>query len=463
MLFGRIFGAVASVALIRYLGAEKQGLYSYIINTIFLFGFFAEFGITSILIREMKISGSNGGKLLGNAIAIQAVQLVLSVVLVAAYTFLLEGKHEIRPTMMLAVFSFMLLYLANPFQATLNSYEKMYITGLIAGISSIINAAMIFTAIYFKMDINKIIILLGISNLINVILSVIMCNKFAVYPVFKFEKELLFKLLKYSLPLGIIGVFNYIFLKVDVFLLFRFVEQAQVGYYSAVTRILDIVTSAMLVIILPFYPRFSYVFSTDSAEKGIRIVNLSLKYIIFLTAPFVLMVSFFSGEYAMLILGKKFTESGPILGILIWSILVLPLGSIFSYAIVAVRLTKALTFVMAAVATINVCMNIILIPRFGITATAVLDVVSKFLAFLGAFMIFNMKVGKSGLLSFAASVVAGMAVMLAVMWLAGPRINYILASISGGAAYVATLVALKYFGRGEYDIVRNIFKKTKPV
>ena len=54
---GKIFGAIASIALIRYLGVEKQGVYSYVISLVYLFSFITDFGLVNMLTREIRAGG----------------------------------------------------------------------------------------------------------------------------------------------------------------------------------------------------------------------------------------------------------------------------------------------------------------------------------------------------------------------------------------------------------------------
>ena len=460
MAFGRIFGAVAGIALVRYLGVELQGTYSYLVNTILIFGFIAEFGMTHMLVREAKISGAAGPKLLGNALIVQLLQTALALGALAVFTLFFEKSGEIKGYMIYAAPAFMILYLANPFQAALNSYEKMYFTGLAQAIASIMNAAAIFTVIFLKLEIRWLIILLGLSNILNTAVSYALCRRFAINPELRPDIAQIKKLLAMSIPFGFAGVFGYIFLRVDVLLLYNLAGPYQAGLYSGVVRVMDIINAVLALIVSPVYPRLSYVFASEGREKFLKIVNLTVKYMAAATAPFVVAAVFYSSRLTVLVLGPEFEKSAPALAVLVSLAFIAPVRGIFTYAMNAAKLTAYVTCVFAAAAAVNITLNAVMIPRFGFVSTAAVNIGTNILAVAGLFVMFNIKVAKTGLIKFMPKALLSAGLMALCLYLAR-GMNMYAALAAGFSVYAAGLVLTGCIGKGEAEIVRNIFSKSK--
>ena len=458
MIFGRVFGAIAGIVLIRYLGAEKQGVYAYIISTVYLFGYLAEFGLTNMMMREMKVKAGEGGKILGNAFIIQVAQVAIAVLIVFLYAVFFETRATEKSILFLAAPLIMTVYLANPFQATLNSYEKMYFTGIAQSLASILNAIAIFTAIYFKFEIKGVIVLLGVSNLFNTVISFILCGRFAVKPVLKPEFGLMKKIFLLSFPFGLSGIFGYIFLKIDAFLIFKMAGAIQTGYYSGAARIIDIFLAALAMLLMPIYPRLSYVFKKEGRDKMLKIINLSLKYMAGILVPFALLVTFYSRELITILLGREYYESFLVMAILIWAVLFMVLRTIFSYALNAAMLTRLVTVVFGFVAAWAVSANLYFIPRFGYVSTAAINVISNFGAFIALFWLFNSRVGRTSIRSFMPVILLASAAMAAILFFV-KNLNPLIPGALATAAYAAILLVLGYIGKGEIRIVKNIFSR----
>jgi O-antigen/teichoic acid export membrane protein len=456
---GKIFGAVASIALIRYLGADKQGIYSYVISMIALFSFITDFGLSSLLVREMKAAGEKNRKLFGNAIMLQLGQIAASIILINIYAAFFEINHEAKSSLMLASFCFTLLYMSNPFIATLNSYEKMHLSGLANGLASFFNAVFIFTAIYLKMDLLGIIFMLGASNLIFVMLSTFLCVKYAVVPIFEFDRGIFISLMKMCLPFAIMGLFNYIYERVDVLLLFKMKTAAEVGYYSAATKIISILNATVMMIMSPTYPRLSVIINTETKEKALRVINISVKYMMCLVAPFAMMVTVLSPDYTRILLGAEFVQSSTALGILIWSIFLIGINVIPIFALNAARLEKNVTYIYGINIIINIALNIILIPHFSYLATSAINILCNIFVMASGLFLVNRNFGKTTYQNDLMKIIGALIPQAVFMLSFRGKMNYLLLSASGIAVFLAAVVLIRYFKDDDFTILKNVFKK----
>jgi O-antigen/teichoic acid export membrane protein len=87
-----------------------------------------------------------------------------------------------------------------------------------------------------------------------------------------------------------------------------------------------------------------------------------------------------------LIFGAAFAGASTAAAILIVSKLIVMLNGVFAWGMMADRAQdKRTALLMVSVAVVSVSLNVFLLPRFGITSAAIVNVVSESLILLGAF------------------------------------------------------------------------------
>lgn len=444
--------------LIRYLGAEKQGVYSYILTIVALFSFVSDFGLQSLLVREVKSAGDKGRELLGNAIFLQVAQVLISIGIVNLYGAIFEPNHEIRMSLMLASVAVSLLYVVNPFMASMASYEKMHLTGIANGVASIINAIIIFVSVALKMPLNGIIIMLGISNLLNLAVTTFLCLRFTIKPEFIIKKETLLSLFKMSIPFAMIGLFNFIYSRIDVPLLYKMRPGAEVGYYTAVTKLIEILNALVMMIMGPVYPRLAFIMSTQEKEKAPRVISLTVKYMIFAVAPFVMMVSVSSVGYVDMILGHEFAASAPALSIMIWTIFLMAIYVIPTFALNSARLTKLVMYLYGINIFINLGLNIAFIPAYGYIATSFISVLCNTIVAVGVLYFVKTKIGSFRFVGNLLKICGAFIAQFFFMKYFEKTIPFIPLNILSLVVFYAVILGLKYFNVEDVMIVKNILK-----
>ena len=91
-------------------------------------------------------------------------------------------------------------------------------------------------------------------------------------------------------------------------------------------------------------------------------------------------VSIFSADIINLLYGSKYLSSAPILTIYIWAGAAVFLGVASSQYLVTENLTKISLFRTSLGMIVNVFLNIILIPKYGILGSAIATLISYSLA-----------------------------------------------------------------------------------
>lgn len=461
LFLGKVFGALAGIALVRYLGAEMQGVYSYILSIIFLLSFITDFGLQSLLVREIKIAGSGSPRFFGNALMLQVFQILVSGVLIALYSLTFEKNPSVKLPLLYASFAITLMYLSNPFTAALSSHEKMHLSGLAGGLASILNAVFIFISISLKFTLPQIILMLGASNALSALVSGFLCVKYAVKPDFTFDASILKKMIIMSLPFAAMGLFNYMYEKVNVLILFSMKGAVESGYYGGAAKVIEILNAFVVAIMAPIYPRLSVIINTESKEKAVRVINLSVKYIAFAAAPCALFVSALSADWTNLLLGVKFHQSAPALALLIWTIFLMCIHIIPGYALNSARMTKLVTLVYGINIILNLALNFAFTPSFGYLATSSASVVCNAFALVFLLYFTGKKIGKTLIPEYLLKIFAALIPALLTILVLKENINFIILSALSFLTFMLSAVLLRYFNSDDTALFMKILSGIK--
>ncbi|MFN8060069.1 MAG: flippase [Vicinamibacterales bacterium] len=192
-------------------------------------------------------------------------------------------------------------------------------------------------------------------------------------------------LLRDSFAFGLYSTLLNLYSYIDIVLLGVLRTDVEVGYYGAAYRLYEGFTNGAVIISTVALPKLSRVHVADSARHA-RLARLATTGSIAVAVPFVLLGVLFGRPLLETLFGASFTPGTPALGVLSLGLLVVfPLQIAHS---IAISTNNEGGLVRAAVVGIvcNVVLNLIAIPRYGITGSAWATLVSEAisLAFLHA-------------------------------------------------------------------------------
>ena len=169
-----------------------------------------------------------------------------------------------------------------------------------------------------------------------------------------------------------------IYVKSDITVLGYLRSDAEVGIYAAVSKIYTIIKSLLNAIIMVAIPRLSYYLSNGSPKDyNYLLIKLRDSLIVFM-APCIVGVFCLSKEITYLIGGKSYASGYFPLSILCFSLFFAVMGCYYAQGVlVANRDEKIFMIITLISAMVNVGLNIILVPFFGMSGAATTTVVAE--------------------------------------------------------------------------------------
>lgn len=188
-------------------------------------------------------------------------------------------------------------------------------------------------------------------------------------------------LLAFSIPIGIGDLINYVFRWFDTFFLTLTRSASEVGTYNAALRttlLLNVLASSVNALYAPM------VASHHNQERHAEIqeiLRIFVRWCMMLTLPIVFSMAFLSDQILGL-WGAEFQEGSTTLAILAVGQLAGLLSSLLAFTLLMSGKQVIEVMNTAAVTAVNISLNLVLIPKFGVEGAATSMFVSQCVGFL---------------------------------------------------------------------------------
>ncbi len=374
-----VVGLFIGVWIARYLGPEQFGLLSYAGAFVGLFTAIATLGLDGIVVRELVKDESSRNVLLGT-------------------TFILK---------LIGAFG-VLLFLAIAINVTSNDYYTNVLIFIIA--SATIFQSFNVVDFYFqsrvlsKYIVYAKVISLFISSVVKIILivngapliafawvilfdSMILALGFLFFYLYlhlsfkswKFQKDVAARLLKDSWPLILSGIVVSIYMKIDQIMIKEMLDSDAVGQYAAAVKLSEAWYFIPIVIATSLFPA---IINAKTKSEELYYARLQKLYdlMVLIAISVAIPMTFMSDWIVKWLYGTQYNEAGSVLMIHIWAAIFVFLGVASGKWFIAENLQILSFFRTFYGMLINIILNILFIPKYGIQGAAFATLFSQFMA-----------------------------------------------------------------------------------
>lgn len=460
MLFARILGLflslLASIFLVRYLGNERFGRYSSLYAYISLFSWLTTLGMDQILIKEASQSEGRARKIISTGMIFAVCLSVATVIVVMASAPFLGYAGNLWFLLLFAAADLLLL-------APLRLASVAFTINLKQG-----QNAIIFIGRQLLWCVAVGLFVLFRVNLYAVILGRFACSLLEALGIFLFARRLIFfgwqwdkvlarDIFQKSLPLALSGLGICIYMRIDQVLLHAWAGDKELGYYAASVNIAELFTIFVTVLTTTMLPVLSRV--SLEVKRFERYFSLCFRYLM----PFIFgacaLLAVNSALLIRIFYGKGYVFSAPVLSVLIWSEVGGYLGTIISIGLIAKGLQKYIPITTLLGALLNLALNCLFIPRWGIMGAAWATVVSYNLSGILLFFVFSgtRNFAFTGLKASLLPFTAALFLMAALHSVPGRVYSGLVIIL-----YVSILFIFKYWNKNDLRLIIEIlFKPNK--
>ena len=439
----RLIRAFIIVYSARVLGAAEYGIFSYALGLSGFFTVFADIGITSILTREVARRPEEGKKYFATAFWIKIALLSITSLLVlfaAPFFSRVESATPLLPFVALLMFfdnlrEFSFSYFRAKERMQI---EAMVLIGMNVAITVIgfivisgIPTARALTAAYVG------------SAGIGMLATVLILRREYAGAIKNFAKTLVRPLIKSALPVALIALFGSFMLNIDTVMLGWWRTEAEIGFYSAAQKIVQVLYTIPAIFAIGVFPAISRFVGEKNREKVRALHEKTMGMVLMIAVPLSVGGITLAKPIIQFLYGAEYIPAVPVFQILIATVLFIFPGTLLGNFILAHDKQAGIAKYTAISSCLNIILNSLLIPRFGIVGAAVATIVVQGF-YNSSFLRLARKINPSNISQFMPRIIIASAALGCVGSLLSFLGIHVLISIAvAGIVYFGLLFAMK--------------------
>ncbi|MEK6844006.1 MAG: flippase [Nanoarchaeota archaeon] len=477
LFFSKILSYIYRIIIAREFGPEAYGLFSLAIMLSGWVGVIAAFGLSDGLLRYISVlRGSKENNKINylfrrSFFFLFFTGLIGGVLLFISSSFIANNIfREPELKLFLQLFSIAMPFdiAVVAFMSPLRAYEKIGWRSFISNILvNVLNLGFILLFIASGLGIVSIPLSYTVG-IFFVFLTAVFVLKKQVPEIFKKSdykgKNLFRNVLSYSWPLIFAEIIWRIFKWTDSFFIGYFETVADVGFYNAAFPIALLLTFSSDLFMQMFVPLINKEYSKNNIEVVKNLSQQVGKWLFFTNLPILILLFLFPEGFLNILFGKEFIVAADSLRILTIGVLFLSFGGVSTRLLGMLGKSKKILFDVTATAIINLILNILLIPKYGITGAAVATsfsfIVLSLILIIQVYMETKIiPIRRKNLNILIAVIISSSVLLLVKPLIAITPLSLILLSIFFLAFYTLLVFIFKGFDRNDFMIFRTFLRK----
>jgi O-antigen/teichoic acid export membrane protein len=485
LMFGVVISKLLTylfrIIIARYWGVEIYGLFSISLMIVGWFVLFSTVGLTQGLTRYISLfRGKKEFQKIRYLIKAVLSTLLVSGILSGLLLFFLSETiaikifHNENLIFFLKMFSIVipLTTLTNAFLSIILSYEKVgwysFIFNIFQNVAKIL---ILIVLIFMSFQPNAIVFSYILGMFLTMIFSFIICKKILnkMFGVSKLKNSLKKKtfreIFSYSWPLMFFGVVSSIFYWTDTFFIGFFRDVKDVGLYNAAVPIALLLTLSSEFFIQILFPIINKEYAKNNNEIVKELSKQIAKWIFFINVPIFIVLIIFPGVALNILFGAEYISAENVVRILCFGFLFTSIFQISDRLLCSIGKSKVVLIDILIVSVINAVLNIILIPKYGITGAAFATSISLIILnliylFQSQYYIKFIPLRRKMIVMLIAGIISSFAVLIIKQYLKEINIaSLIIVGLFFFMIYTSLVLLFKGLDKNDFMIIEAIKKK----
>jgi PST family polysaccharide transporter len=370
--FRLLVGLIVTVWVIRYLGPESFGVWSYALAIVNIFSIFSTLGLSGIVLRELVKPNIKDSLILGTSFYLKLLGSIFGIIFVLLFTFLFLDWSLLGIYVFIISFGFIFQSFDVVEWFFHSRVEAKYVV-IARNFSFFLVAVIKLLFVFFGLPLIYF-VLTGLIEIILGAISLILIFKFRNFSFnWKFDFSVAKNLLSDSWPLIFSTLALIIYARIDQIMIGLLLNNYELGLYSAAVKISEIWQFIPGVLLFSVFPSLTRSKLGEKYYSRLQKVYDSLNLVAMLISIFVL----FFGYYIMLFLfGVEYIDATFVLVISTFAGIFVFLSSANGKFLLIENLTKISLYITILGAITNVIINFYLIPLYGINGAAIATFIS---------------------------------------------------------------------------------------
>jgi O-antigen/teichoic acid export membrane protein len=363
------------VYVARYLGPERFGLLSYAGSFVGLFTALATLGLDGIMVRELVKTPERRDELLGTAFWLKAggaILMWIGISVVIPFT-----HNDAQTNIIIIIIAFAVIFqvfnvIDFNYQAEVKSKFVVWVQVVQLVVSSTaklvliwISAPLVWFACVFLLD--------AVVYAVGLVAMYLITAGRVWY--WKWRWETAKQLLRDSWPLILAGMAVSIYMRIGQVMIKEMMDAEQVGFYAAAVRLSEAWYFIPMAITASVFPAIINA-KKQSDELYYQRLQKLYDLMVWLAVAIALPTTFLAPWVIRVLYGKAFSLAAGVLSIHIWAGVFVFLGVASGQWFIAENLQIYSFYRTLCGCIVNIILNFLLIPRYGVKGAAISTLVS---------------------------------------------------------------------------------------
>jgi O-antigen/teichoic acid export membrane protein len=355
-----------TLILSRYLGAEGFGQYSYVFAFYMLFLAVNDLGITTVAVRDVAQRRDEASEIISGLLSLRVLLAAGSMLVAWAVIWRLGTTPELRTA--LALFALILPLTALQLPLTVFRVElKPEYPAAVGVVSRILGLGFIAALVWLHAGVVAMIAAYLAAELLYVLGGLHYARRL-VRLTWRVDPSLWSRAVRAGIVVGFINFFAMWINRLDFLMLERMTTLAQVGLYAAAYRVTNTAEALPLLVMGSIYPLLAR--HKEEPDRLRRIYQQSLLYLSLLGLLMGVAVTAVAPWLVPLLFGPGYEGATAALRALVWSSVCVYVFLTSNNLLLSVGRERRLLVLYAMGAGLNLVLNLLWIPRFGIVGAA---------------------------------------------------------------------------------------------
>lgn len=385
-----IFISIQQIILIplltKTLGVESYGIWSSIMLTVELIALIASLGLGYAIIRffakfnKKEVQSGFSSILLASSITGFLLSILLFLIsdLIALYIFKdIASSFFIKLASIMVLVTTLNVIIVNFF----NALRKTYSYSFLLILQSLGELLLIFYLVINGFGLGGAILGSLLAKLVVFGLGALSI-RFSI-KLKKPDFSLLKKYIYYSLPIAPLALFSWVLHSSDIYIIGLFRGAGEIGIYSLVYSLSKVMFLFMSPIGLILYPAISKAWDHKKFGEAKTYLSYSMKYFLLFAIPTAMGLIVLANPLIQIISTKEFLSGYLLFPFIAVGLLLFKTAEVFMYILTSKKQTKLISKIYGFGALINIILNFVFIPFFGMYGAAF----TTFLTYSGIFLI----------------------------------------------------------------------------
>jgi PST family polysaccharide transporter len=370
-------GLIVGVLVARYLGPVLFGKWNYAIAFIGLVSALATLGLDQIVVKHLLDKDEEEHVLLGTSFYLRLIGSFVSTLIVIVYFLFFKNDTLLLFVALLTVSNlwvqaFDVIDLKN--QSLLQSRKTVIVKNSAFALMS--GFRLLF--VYLEYSLLSFAILALVECILGA-LGLVLYYGIQNLRKWKFNNDYCTVLLKQAWPLILSGIIIMMYMRVDQIMIGEMIGDKGVGLYSVSTRFTELWYFIPSIFATSFFPKLVEKFNINK-ESYYNVCLKMLKLLFIISFSIAVFFTFFSNFIINFLYGNEYKMSVFALQISIWTGIFVFWGVAAGNMLVIENLNKHNLIKSIQGLLLNLGLNLVLIPRYGINGAAIATLISQFYA-----------------------------------------------------------------------------------